>query len=114
MVGEFTDHLHEVLSLAHEFGHLLHYDTITGREAERVFCAVLASNYAGLENISEDGKRTIIALEKRASELALSVLKSVADGEMISKARETYGRWLRGYVEKAGLKDDDMFLLEGS
>ncbi len=114
MVGEFTDHLHEVLSLAHEFGHLLHYDTITGREAERVFCAVLASNYAGLENISDDGKRTIIALEKRASELALTVLEPVADSEILCKARETYSRWLKGYVEKAGLQDESSFLLEGT
>jgi hypothetical protein len=114
MVGEFTDQLHEVLSLAHEFGHLLHYDTITGREAERVFCAVLASNYAGLENISDDGKRTIIALEKRASELALGVLRPVADSEMMSRAHETYSRWLRGYVEKAGLTDDDAFSLKGA
>ncbi len=114
MVGEFTDHLHEVLSLAHEFGHLLHYDTITGREAEHIFCAVLASNYAGLENISDDGKRTIIALEKRASELALTVLQSIADSDMIFKARETYSRWLRGYVEKAGLTNDDAFSLEGA
>ncbi len=112
MVGKFTDHVREVLSLAHEFGHLLHYDTITGREAERVFCAVLASNYAGLENISDDGKRTIITLEKRASELALAVLQPIADSETVFKARETYSRWLRGYVEKAGLEDADAFLLE--
>lgn len=112
MVGKFTDHLHEVLTLAHEFGHLLHYDTIKGREAEIVFCAVLASNYAGLENISDDGKRTIIGLEKKASELALKVLRPIADNDMIFTAKETYNRWLRGYVEKAGLVDDEAFSLE--
>ena len=74
VVGEFRDTLHETLTLAHEYGHLIQEERMGFSDAEVMHCTILAANYMGLENISDNGKRTILDLERKASELALGLL----------------------------------------
>lgn len=50
-------------------------------ETRKRIYRLLASNYAGLENISEDGKKTMVAVEKKASEFALNLLRTAMDEE---------------------------------
>ena len=77
-------------------------------ETRKRIYRLLASNYAGLENISEDGKKTMVAVEKKASEFALSLLLTAMDEETMAKA--TYNSWLNGYLQKAGIEDPGVFL----
>ncbi len=101
MTGRFSDDLREVIYIAHELGHLMHYESMTGEEAELAYCTIFASNHAGLENISPEAKERIIFLEKSASQNALRLLTSMLDEEKVREAAETYRKWIDGYHLKA-------------
>jgi hypothetical protein len=103
IIGTFTDEFHEMVFVAHEYGHLLHYETLSPRNAEEAYCAVFASNHLGLENISREGKELITSIERNASVYALDLLSRVLDGETLSQVKEMYAGWIQGYCRKAGL-----------
>ncbi|HBA52885.1 MAG TPA: hypothetical protein DCZ04_00065 [Syntrophorhabdus aromaticivorans] len=108
IIGKFTDDTMEMLLLAHEYGHVLHYESLSKEEAEIAYCAIFASNHLGLENISPDSKRMVIAIEKKASEYAVTLLTQLTgDAAILEHARETYGNWINGYLKKAHLADED-------
>lgn len=108
IVGKFSDDIIETLLLAHEFGHILHHESLSKEEAEAAYCALLASNHLGLENISTDGKRTVIAVEEKASRYALTLLEGLtADNVLLDRAKETYSNWITGYCKKAKLPEMD-------
>lgn len=107
MIGKFADDFQEMLFIAHEYGHLVHYEKLSPGEAETTYCAIFASNHLGLENISEDGKELVIATEKKASEHALLLLSRFLDEDNMGRVRESYGRWIEGYYKKARLPAAD-------
>lgn len=108
IVGKFCDDTIETLLLAHEFGHILHYKALSQEEAEAAYRALLASNHLGLENISTDDKRTVIAVEEKASRYALTLLEGLtADNALLDRARDTYRNWITGYCKKAKLPETD-------
>jgi len=109
IIGKFTDDMVEILLLAHEYGHILHYESLSKEEAALAYCAIFASTHIGLENISPDGKRTVIAIEKKASEYAITLLTELMDDAAILKhAKETYGDWIKGYFKKSHLTEEDI------
>lgn len=113
IIGKFSDNTVETLLLAHEFGHVLHYEGLSRGEAEAAYCALLASNHLGLENISPDARRTVIAVEEKASRRALALLKDVgADEALLFRAKDTYNGWIKGYYRKAQLPEKDTLLYE--
>lgn len=108
IIGKFTDDVLEVLLIAHEFGHILHYQNLPRADAEAAYCAIFASNHRGLENISPESKQLVIGIEKKASEYAMALLKTIANDEtIISRATEAYGKWIKGYLKKARLSTID-------
>lgn len=108
IIGKFTDDMVEMLLLAHEYGHILHYESLSKEEAEIAYCAIFASNHLGLENISSDGKRMVIAIETKASEYAITLLTELTgDAAILEHAKETYGDWIKGYFKKAHLAEED-------
>jgi hypothetical protein len=108
ITGTFSDDTIEILLLAHEFGHILHYEALSRKEAEIAYCTIFAANHLGLENISPDGKKTVIAIEKKASEYALTLLRDlIKDGALMEAARKTYGSWIKGYFRKARMVEMD-------
>ena len=111
ITGKFSDDLHETLLIAHEYGHLLHYESLSREEAEITYCAILASNHIGLENISVEGKNIIISVEKKASEHALTLLQDISDEKTIMTAKDTYNQWIQGYFKKAKLKETESLFL---
>ena len=105
VTGRFTDELSEVLFVAHEYGHLLHYEALSPDDKEMAYCAVFASNHIGLENVSREGRELITSLEKKASEYALDLLKGMLDTETVAVVSDTYNKWIRGYYRTAGLAE---------
>jgi hypothetical protein len=108
IVGKFNDDILELLLIAHEFGHILHYENLSREDAEAAYCAIFASNHLGLENISPEGKQLVIGIEKKASEYAISLLRTLdSDETILARARSTYDDWLEGYLKKARLSEID-------
>ncbi len=106
IIGKFTDDVLEILLIAHEFGHIMHYENLSREDAEAAYCAIFASNHLGLENISPESKQLVVGIEKRASEYAISLLSVLGSDETIlSRAKETYDEWIRGYLKKTGLSE---------
>jgi hypothetical protein len=102
IIGRFTDDVLELLLIAHEFGHILHYENLSREDAEAAYCAIFASNYRGLENISPEGKQLVISIEEKASEYAMALLKTLTSNETIlARAKDTYDGWITGYLKKA-------------
>ena len=111
VVGQFSDHEKETLYIAHEFGHLLLYEAMSSEEAEVAHCTILAFNYVGLEHISDEGKRTLLQMEKKVSEFALQLLAGSLDRAGMSSAKDIYNNWLRGYMKKAGIEASEHLLV---
>lgn len=108
IIGRFSDDTVETLLLAHELGHILHYEELSKEDAEAAYCAILASNHLGLENISPDAKRTVIGIEEKASQRALALLKDLkAKDPLLDTAKDTYNGWIKGYLKKAKLPETD-------
>lgn len=108
IIGTFTDDVLEVLLIAHEFGHIIHYENLSQEDAEAAYCAIFASNHRGLENISPESKKLVIDIEKKASEHALALLKTITSDEtIISRATQAYANWIEGYLKKAKLSTID-------
>lgn len=106
IIGAFTDDILELLLIAHEFGHMLHYENLSKEDAEAAYCAIFASNHRGLENISSESKQLVIAIEKKASDYAIALLRTLgSDEKMLSYAKETYDEWIKGYLKKAGFSE---------
>jgi hypothetical protein len=112
IIGKFTDDILEVLLIAHEFGHILHYENLSRKDAEAAYCAIFATNHRGLENISPESKRLVIGIEKKASEYAVALLKTLGcDETILSRAKNTYDEWIRGYSKKARFSEVDAIAL---
>jgi len=106
IIGKFTDEVLETLLIAHELGHIIHYETLSRKDAEAAYCAIFASNHRGLENISPESKQLVISIEKKASDYAIALLRALGSDEMIlSRAKDTYDEWIRGYRKKARLSE---------
>lgn len=106
IVGRFNDDFHELALISHELGHVLHYESLSGEDAEVAYCAIFASNHRGLENISPEGKQLVISIEKKASEYALKLLMTLTtDKTFLNRVRKTYNAWLAGYLRKANLPE---------
>lgn len=110
-VGKFTDDLQEMLLIAHELGHILHYESLSPKDTQIAYSTIFASNNIGLDKISLEARKMMIFLEVKASEHALNLLRDMLDDEMIISAKNIYNKWIRGYYEKAKLIDmDDLYL----
>jgi hypothetical protein len=107
IIGKFTDEVLETLLIAHELGHTIHYETLSRKDAEAEYCAIFASNHRGLENISPESKQLVINIEKKASDYAIALLRTLGSDEAIlSRAKETYSEWISGYLKKARLSEE--------
>jgi hypothetical protein len=107
IVGKFTDEVLETLLIAHEFGHSIHYENLSRKDAEAAYCALFASNHRGIENISPESKQLVISIEKKASDYAIALLRKLGSDETIlSRAKETYNEWISGYLKKARLSEE--------
>jgi hypothetical protein len=106
VIGKFTDDILELLLIAHEFGHVVHYENLSREDAEVAYCTIFASNHMGLENISLEARQLLINMEKKASEYAVVLLRTLTEEEsIIDVARNTYSDWINGYTRKAGLPE---------
>jgi hypothetical protein len=104
VVGKFTDDFLELLLITHEFGHVVHYENLSREDAEIAYCTIFASNYRGLENISSEGKQLVINAERKASEYALMLLRTMTNEKSIlDRASAKYNEWIEGYLKKANL-----------
>jgi len=107
ITGKFADEVLETLLIAHEFGHIMHYENLSREDAEAAYCAIFASNHRGLENISPESKLLVISIEKKASDYAIALLRTLGSDETIlSRAKETYNEWISGYLKKARLSEE--------
>jgi len=107
IIGKFTDEVLETLLIAHELGHIIHYENLSRKDAEAAYCAIFASNHRGLENISTESKQLVISIEKKASDYAIALLKKLGSDEAFqTHAKEKYSEWISGYLKKARLSEE--------
>jgi hypothetical protein len=75
--GQFDDPCWEVVTIAHEVGHILNFREMERDEARDFFCTMLVAPSLGLGRISGGGQRLTLHSEVLASLKGLEVLKKI-------------------------------------
>lgn len=96
--GSFDDKVREVVSIAHEAGHVIIYQKMKTEEVMNYLCTMFASQWIGLNNVSSSGQECMLMVEARASEQGLSVLDEIGmlDNDL-KKVAEIMKKWYRTY-----------------
>ena len=75
--GQFDDPCWEVVTIAHEVGHVLNCKDMGREEARESFCTALVAASLGLERLSYGGQRFMLYSEALASLKGLEVLQDI-------------------------------------
>ncbi|MBW2038879.1 MAG: hypothetical protein JRI46_04670 [Deltaproteobacteria bacterium] len=75
--GQFDDPCWEVVTIAHEVGHILNFREMGRDEAREFFCTVVVATFLGLEQLSWGGQRLMLYAEALASLKGLEILKVI-------------------------------------
>ena len=107
--GPFDDPCWEVVTIAHEVGHILNFRGMEGNEARDFFCTMVVAPRLGLERISWQGQRRTLHAEALASLTGLEILQGIGISDeglrgaraMMAQLFESYWRkCARGVVDK--------------
>ncbi|UCC66744.1 MAG: hypothetical protein JSW32_02025 [Deltaproteobacteria bacterium] len=119
--GQFDDPYWELVTIAHEVGHILNFREMGRNEARDFFCTVVAATSLGLERLSWGGQRFMLFAEALASLKGLQVLRVIGIPEegladmrgMMIKLFETYCRKCERSVVDEVLKQAGVMELVG-
>lgn len=75
--GPFEDRSREIISIAHEAGHVLIYKGMNRDEARTYLCTMFAMHGIGLPEISSSGQEFILNVEAGASSNGFTILKEI-------------------------------------
>jgi hypothetical protein len=105
MCGHFQDKTKELISIAHEFGHVMIYKKMNREKTRDYLCTMFAANKMGANKISLSGQEVILEVEAEASVNALDILKDIGleDGDL-SAVKKMMSLWYATY-EKSCWKD---------
>jgi hypothetical protein len=121
--GPFKDKEKEIISIAHEAGHVLRYNQMNKEETLTYLCTMFVANGIGLNNISQAGQECILSVEAGASIDGFLILKKIGvnynDLEIVTKL---LAGWYATYeacckknavqkIRKEIIKKDAVFLL---
>jgi hypothetical protein len=98
LYGRFHDRIREVVSIAHEAGHVLTYKGMNRDETRTYLCAMLAVQGVGLKGISLNGQEFILSAEAKASSNGKKILETIGVGEDdIGVVTGMMARWYATY-----------------
>ncbi len=96
--GSFKDKTREIISVAHEAGHVMVYKEMNRDEARTYLCTMFASHGIGLEKISPAGQEFILDVEANASATGIRILKETGvDKEDLKIVKELMSNWYASY-----------------
>ncbi|MBW2338922.1 MAG: hypothetical protein JRF50_01040 [Deltaproteobacteria bacterium] len=64
--GTFGDQTREIISIAHEAGHILTYQEMDREESRTYLCSTFAAHGIGLNKISPAGQESMLTVEIKA------------------------------------------------
>lgn len=73
--GVFKDKTREIISVAHEAGHVMEYQRMNREKARTYLCTMFAAHGIRLEKISPSGQEFILGIEGDASANGIRILK---------------------------------------
>jgi hypothetical protein len=89
LYGPFQDKRKEIISIAHEAGHVTIYKKMSKEKVRTYLCSMFAAYGIGLSKISSTGQEFILTVEAEASIDGLFILKEVGvvhnDLKMVAK-----------------------------
>lgn len=98
LCGSFRDKVREVVSIAHEAGHIIAYREMNREEARTYLCTMFASHGIGLEKISPAGQEFILDVEANASATGIRILMETGvDKEDLKIVKELMSNWYASY-----------------
>jgi len=96
--GVFKDKTREIISVAHEAGHVMAYQRMNREEARTYLCSMFAAHGIGLEKISPSGQEFILGIEADASACGIRILKETGvDDEDLKTVKELMSEWYASY-----------------
>jgi hypothetical protein len=96
--GSFRDKTREIISVAHEAGHVMLYKKMNRDEARTYLCTMFASHGIGLDKISPTGQEFILGVEAEASANGIRILKETGvDEEDLRTVKELMSKWYASY-----------------
>jgi transcription elongation factor GreA-like protein len=105
LCGTFSDQTREIISIAHEAGHILAYQEMDREESRTYLCSTFAGHRIGLNKISPAGQESMLTVEIKASVKGLDILnKIVLTNEELNLAKKSMSQWYSTY-EKLCEKD---------
>lgn len=96
--GTFKDVIKEVISVAHEAGHVTVYNKMSRQDAVNYLCTMFAAHGIGLEKISLIGQECILDVEAEASATGIRILMETGvDNEDLEIVKAMMSEWYAGY-----------------
>ena len=100
LCGQFKDSIKEIISIAHEVGHVMTYKKMSRAKARTYLCCMFATHGIGLDEISASGQEFILQLEADASAQGFALLKGIGlDGDDLEVVAKLLARWFSTYEE---------------
>ena len=75
--GSFRDRRKEIISIAHEAGHIIAYRKMNREESLNYLCAIFAAQGIGLGRISPTGQELVLFMEATASVRGIGILRQM-------------------------------------
>ncbi|MDY7035669.1 MAG: hypothetical protein SV375_05835 [Thermodesulfobacteriota bacterium] len=98
LYGSYHNRSKEVITIAHEAGHITLYKEMTREETRTYLCSMFASQGVGLSNISAAGQECILLAEAGASMNGYNILKEIGmRAEDLEKVTTMMTKWYTTY-----------------
>jgi hypothetical protein len=98
LCGLFQDRAKELISIAHEAGHVMIHKEMDMEKTRNYVCTMFAANKVGVEKIAPSAQAFILEIEAEASAKGLDILKriGIGDGDL-GIVKEMMSRWYATY-----------------
>lgn len=101
LCGSFQDRTKELISIAHEAGHVMIHKKMSREEIRNYICTMFAANKLGVEKIAPSAQASILEIEAEASAKGLEILQKIGigDGDLWI-VKEMMSRWYGSYEKR--------------
>ena len=100
LCGSFQDRTKEIISIAHEAGHIMIYRKMTRDESLIYLCAIFVAHGIGLGKVSPKGQEAVLLGEAKASYMGFRILHKMGmNNEELGIAKRFLSKWYRTYEE---------------
>ena len=101
LCGTFTDGVREIISIAHEAGHVMVHKKMNREKMRDYICTIFAANRMGIGKIAPFAQAFILETEAKASARGLDLLQKIGIGDGNLKiVRNLMSRWYATYEQQ--------------